>query len=526
MAYILKFQVVGDQDAINKTKRVYSEGEKNATASAGKIKDRFRDVFENVTQNATGSFGSVAGGLFKLPGIAGAAAAGVLAAFGGMIAAANKYAQANAATDAASARFLGTIDRLKAGFSSTVGVVGSVAVTVFNRLAEVFGIAGTKADELRAKYNATISNLKTRKDEINEIVAALRLREESTGALRPLLEAADKLKALENERNKVLVSIESTEKNIATARGEAYKQQGLAYLLDKKTRDEFDKKLAAQNLSLVPLQAQLENLNQQVTAAEQLLLSEQKRYEGAGKATAQIIASKTQELELEKQIDVSQAGRKAFLEGRALAEKAYAENQKRNLDRQSREEEFQESRRKAADERARAALQAQQAATLALGNAFRSAVVGGVERGILEGRKFYNILQDITKSLLAIGIRAGLNYLSGGLFSVLGFENGGMLGRIPQAANGMHVNRDSLIRVGERNLPEVIIPLAPEKRARANELLAQSGLVTGNQTINFAPVIYANNADRNLVRELMVQFNRETKRGARLFATSQKSYRR
>lgn len=521
MAYILKFQVVGDQEAINKTKRVYSEGEKNATASAGKIKDRFRDVFENVTQNATGSFGSVAGGLFKLPGIAGAAAAGVLAAFGGMIAAANKYAQANAATDAASARFLGTIDRLKAGFSSTVGVVGSVAVTVFNRLAEVFGIAGTKADELRAKYNATISNLKTRKDEINEIVAALRLREESTGALRPLLEAADKLKALENERNKVLVSIESTEKNIATARGEAYKQQGLAYLLDKKTRDEFDKKLAAQNLSLVPLQAQLENLNQQVAAAEQLLLSEQKRYEGAGKATAQIIASKTQELELEKQIDVSQAGRKAFLEGRALAEKAYAENQKRNLDRQSREEEFQESRRKAADERARAALQAQEAAARALGNTMRSFVLNSLEQIVFEGGKFHDILKEITRSALRLGFRLITQGIFGG-----GFENGGVLGRIPQAANGMHVNRDSLIRVGERNLPEVIIPLAPEKRARANELLAQSGLAAGNQTINFAPVIYANNADRNLVRELMVQFNRETKRGARLFATNQKSNRR
>jgi len=154
MAYILKFQVVGDQEAINKTKRVYSEGEKSATASAGKIKDRFRDVFENVTQNATSSFGSVAGGLFKLPGPAGIAAAAILGIGGAALASAKKFAEANAANDAGSAKFLATIEGIGSAFSGLVNFIGSNAVTAFNALADAFGLAATQQEILLRQEKA------------------------------------------------------------------------------------------------------------------------------------------------------------------------------------------------------------------------------------------------------------------------------------------------------------------------------------------------------------------------------------
>lgn len=470
MAYILKFQVVGDQEAINKTKRVYSEGEKSATSSAGKIKDRFRDVFENVTQNATGAFGSVAGGLFKLPGPAGVAAAAILAVGGAAVAAASKYAASNAANDKNAAAFLVTLEKLKGTFSGLVDTVGKAAVGAFVALADAFGQAATQQEILLRQQRAYDDLILKMVGDTDDFVKKL----------NQIIDADAKL--------------------------------------DETTllRDYFAA-FAAGNVQLAQAYAkQLQQLRLMQTARKNLADLERRQSVGA-----QTIANKTKEVELEKQIDVSQAGRKAFLEGRALAEKAYADNQKRNLDRQSREEEFQESRRKAADERARAALQAQEAAARALGNTMRSFVLSSLEQIVFEGGKFHDILKEITRSALRLGFRLITQGIFGG-----GFENGGVLGRIPQAANGMHVTRDSLIRVGERNLPEVIIPLAPEKRARANELLAQSGLTAGNQTINFAPVIYANNADRNLVRELMVQFNRETKRGARLFATNQKSNRR
>src|SRR5574342_224861 len=103
----IKIRIIAEDKATPVVNKALDNTRKKSDDAAGKIKDRFRDVFENVSQNATGSFGSVAGGLFKLPGLAGIAAGAILGIVGALGAMALKSAQATAATNSDSAKFLG-----------------------------------------------------------------------------------------------------------------------------------------------------------------------------------------------------------------------------------------------------------------------------------------------------------------------------------------------------------------------------------------------------------------------------------
>jgi hypothetical protein len=171
----IKIQIVAEDKATPVVNKAFDNTKKKSNDTAGVIGNRFRDVFENVAQNATGSFGSVAGGLFKLPGLAGIATGAILGIAGALGVMALKSAEATSATNADSARFLANVNKLKDSFKVAVDVVGSGVVPVFNRLAEIFGIGAKKADEFKTAYNAALNAFKSQKDEIAQLVEKFRI---------------------------------------------------------------------------------------------------------------------------------------------------------------------------------------------------------------------------------------------------------------------------------------------------------------------------------------------------------------
>src|SRR5574342_10023 len=179
----IKIQIVAEDKATPVVNKALDNTRKKSDDAAGKIKDRFRDVFENVSQNATGSFGSVAGGLFKLPGLAGIAAGAILGIVGALGAMALKSAQATAATNSDSAKFLATIEKVKNGIAAIASFIGSAVIPVFNALASAFGLAATKQETLlaqaKAYREAIIANVKS----TDEFVAKLREYLDTTARL-------------------------------------------------------------------------------------------------------------------------------------------------------------------------------------------------------------------------------------------------------------------------------------------------------------------------------------------------------
>ena len=63
----IKIQIVAEDKATPVINKALDNTKKKGGETAGNFKKGFADAFENLTQNATGAFGSVAGGLFKIP---------------------------------------------------------------------------------------------------------------------------------------------------------------------------------------------------------------------------------------------------------------------------------------------------------------------------------------------------------------------------------------------------------------------------------------------------------------------------
>ncbi len=502
--YQIKISAVDNATPI--VDKAFKKTQASATSVSGKIGDRFRDVFENVTQNATGAFGSVAGGLFKLPGPAGIAAAAILAIGGAAVASAKKYAEANAANDTASAQFLANLEGLKKGFGDVVNTIGASVIPIFNSLAEAFGFAGTKADELDAKRKALFDGLKSQREQINAVIENLTLQRESEGAFKPVVDAANQLKQVEAARAQVLEQIQATEKAIASAREEAFKNEGLAFLLDKKTREEFDKKLALQNLSLTPLRAQLENINAQVLAAEELLLKEKALFDQRNtKSSAPEKANTADKIIAQQRQLFKESG--DFLTLFSGVQPQLIEGKKEEVQLSV---ELSDYARDYLDR-----LREQREAARRVGEAIKNQIGGSIEQAIFSAQTLEASIKNILSDFIKLGIRFVIGRVLGGV-GLPGFANGAILNRIPGAANGMLTRSDSLIRVSERNLPEAIIPLAPSQANRRQELLQQANKISGDifpnsgATYNMtftAPVI-----DINFVRNRLVPMLRELSR--------------
>lgn len=527
----IKIQIVAEDKATPVVNKAFDNTARKSNEVAGKVGDRFRDVFENVSQNATGAFGSVAGGLFKLPGIAGIAVGAILGIGGAFVAMATKSAEATAATNSDSARFLANINSLKNSLSGAVDIVGSGVVPVFNRLAEIFGFGAKKADEFKIAYDAALTAFKTQKDEIAQLVEKFRTAGEiESGKFNELIGLSEKLKTLEGTRAGVLNQIEAIEKNIAKQREDALKNEGLAFLLDQKTRAEFEKKLLAQNSSIVPLREQLSILNQQINQTGKLLVAEDERLKTNKQVvTTQAVSKKIVEdntKDLDKLRIFQEKAEKehqaliasGFANSQAFVERVRKTQELESLER--RKNILEEQRLKdEADKKSLAQLDAQLKAQQQIGAQIFSGIAQSLAAGVIQGERLGKVLDGILKqlatrllaSLLFKGIGAafgpGVFGAVGGIFG--GFQHGGefTVGGVPGVDQNLVAFRATR---GER------VRITPQGQTTNNITNNNSSPVNINLTLNSG-----GNIDESFVRyKLIPILNREARLGTRVRSNS------
>lgn len=464
----IKIKIIAEDKATPVVNKAFDNTKKKSSETASAIGGRFREVFENISQNATGAFGSVANGLFKLPGLAGLAVGAILGIVGALGAMALKSAQATASSNRDSAQFLATIDKLKSGIGSVVDFIGGAVIPVFNALAKVFGVAATEQETLlaqsKAYHDSLIANVKSTDDFIAKI--------------KEFLEATDRLTETTLIQNYFKAFAEG---NIALATSFQNQLTQLKIL-------QAGRKAAANDAK--------------VNAA-----AEKKSIEDVGKIAAEIAQERIDwsarifENQQENDQRTLEIAREIALEREQLA-RAQADA----ID----QAEFESHQKRMTQLDAQLKAQQQIGAQIFIG------ISQSLAAAVFEGEKLSKVLENILKQLatraLARLIFGGLSSLfGGGIFGGLGrlfggFQHGGdfIVGGVPGIDQNLVAFRATR---GER------VTITPAGQSTVNN-------ITNSAAPNISVMVNARNFDRNFVRsELVPLINREVKNGLDLFAS-------
>lgn len=453
----IKIQILAEDKATPIVNKALDNTKKKGSEAAGKIGNSFRDVFENVSQNATGAFGSVAGGLFKLPGPAGIAVGAILGIVGALGAMALKSAQATAATNTDSAKFLATIEKLKNGIGGVVDFIGSAVIPIFNALADVFGVAATQQETLLAQSKAYHDSL----------IADAKAADDFTASLREyltVLERQDEIK-LQNELVKAFVSgdqassaaIRNRINLLAILRLETKK-----IAEDTKTQTIGEKKRIEDNTEdlekLSIFQEKSEQAHQALVISGLNNIGALKRIQFA----ADKVETKLRTEEAKQLIALQEATAKRQLE---------------------------------------------------IGTQIFISISQNLAAAVFEGEKLGKVLENILKQLAT---RSLAKLIFGGLSSLFGGGIFGGLGKLIGFQHGGEFTVD-----GSSGIDQNLVAFRATRGERVRITPAgQSTVNNVSNTPNISINVNARNFDRNFVRtELVPLINREVKNGLDLFAS-------
>lgn len=443
---------------------------KKSNDSAGKVGSSFRDVFENVSQNATGSFGSVAGGLFKLPGPAGIAVGAILGIVGALGAMALKSAQATAATNNDSAKFLATIEKLKNGIGGVVDFIGSAVIPIFNALADVFGLAATEQETLLAQSKAYHDSL----------IAGAKAADDFTASLREyltVLERQDEIK-LQNELTKAFVSGDQAS---TAAIQNRINQLALLRLKTKEVADDSKRHGS----------------------------EEKKRVEDNTKELDKLrIFQEKAEIAYQALVIAGLNNISIFKKIMAVSDKAEAEIRAADTQKLIALEE-QAAQRRAQQADQQLATQQQVGAQIVQG------VAGSLAAAVFEGEKLNKVLENILKQLAT---KLLTRLIFGGLGALLGGPAG--FGAIGKLFGGFQHGGEFTVG-GVGGVDQNIVAFRATRGERVRITPANQSTVNNvSNAPNISINVNARNFDRNFVRaELIPMINEEVRNGLDLFAS-------
>lgn len=464
----IKIQITAEDKATPVVNKAFDNTKKKSAETANAVGGKFREVFENVTQNATGSFGTVASGLFKIPGLAGLAVGAILGIVGALGAMALKSAQATASSNRDSAQFLATIEKLKSGIGSVVDFIGSAVIPVFNALAKAFGVAASEQEVLLAQSKAYHDS----------IIANVKSTGEFIGKIKEFLEATDRLTETTIIRDYFKAFADGNTR-LATAYQNQLTQLKILQAGRKAVADDSKKQAADETKNLENIQRISQEIAEERIAWSARIFENQQENDRRTIETAREIALEREQLVREQANIIDQT--------------EFESNQKRM-----------------------AQLRAQLDAQRLIGQQIFVNISQSLAAAVFEGEKLSKVLENILKQLatraLARLIFGGLSsLLGGGIFGGLGrifggFQHGGefTVGGVPGIDQNLVAFRATR---GER------VTIAPANQSTVNN-------VTNNSAPSISINVNARNFDRNFVRtELVPLLNREVKSGLDLFAS-------
>jgi hypothetical protein len=484
----IRITITAEDKATADIGKVVDKVSKEAEKAAKKTKDAFGNAAEDVVQNMTGMSGSIIRALKTLTNpiaLAVAAVIGIGLAFFKM---AQMAADATADTNAEAAAFNASLSRIGDSLTDIGIAIASELIPIFN---EFFRLIGFGADETERLFQ--------QQQQYNTAILA------QANASRIFFENLNKLSEASGAIQTELNSLYSAYLNL--------QQKSLVYSgQSKKDVDEelkfIEKRANLLLAELAPRAEAAKTTQDEKNAAIQLLPA---------------VKEVSTELEIQHLARLASLNL-LFDENAQLQEIAVVEVQSATLDeiRNDKMLEYigflaQANTQMAQDVRfAQSLVSVLENGLSSVSGLIASGVVNFDDMKASAAEVGKQILTSIVAALAEAILRATILRAILGFFGIPIFGGGGIVGAgLPAYQTGAIVRRPTVALVGEE-AAEAIVPLAPNRAAEREAIMAEAGLAGGAEVFNFNVA----HLDEVFVRTRLIPIlNREAKRGTPIFST-------